>query len=55
MNEIAREKHASDSDSRISTSAVITSAATPLSFVVGVTDIEILRNNFMASPCVAGE
>ena len=40
MNEIAGEKYASDG------------AATPLSFVVGVTDIEILRNNFMASPCV---
>ena len=24
----------------------------PLSFVVGVTDIEILQNSFLASPCV---
>jgi hypothetical protein len=38
--------------SGLSLSGVTTSAASPLSFVVGVTDIEILRNNFMASPCV---
>jgi hypothetical protein len=52
MNEIAGEKHAWDPDSRVR-AGVTTSAAVPLSFVVGVTDIEILRNNFMASPCVA--
>jgi hypothetical protein len=46
MNEIAGEMHGSDGDS---------GAATPLSFVVGVTDIEILQNNFMAPPCVAEE
>jgi hypothetical protein len=26
----------------------------PLSFVAGISDVEILRNNFMASACVAG-
>jgi hypothetical protein len=44
MTDIAGEKHAS---------GVTMSAAMPLSFVVGVTDFEILQNNFMASPCVA--
>jgi hypothetical protein len=41
--------------SGLSPAGVTASAAVPLSFVVGVTDIEILRNNFMASPCVAEE
>jgi hypothetical protein len=39
--------------SGLSPPGITASAAMPLSFVVGVTDIEILQNNFMASPCVA--
>jgi hypothetical protein len=53
MIEIACEKHASDGDPPVSPLGVTSSAATALSFVVGVTDIAILQNNFIASPCVA--
>ena len=30
------------------------SGVMPISFVIGVSDAEILKNNFMASACVAG-
>ena len=52
MNGIAGEKHALGAEARVPPSVITTRAAMPLSFVVGVSDTEILKNNFMASPCV---
>ena len=52
MNGFAREERMPNVILPVPMTIGPTPGIMPLSFVVGVTDIEILQNNFMASPCV---
>ena len=52
MNGSVDEKHVTDVRMSVPKTIGPTRGVTPFSFVIGVSDDEILRQNFLASPCL---